>query len=339
MICNFDRIAVRGRTVGELVLEPLLANDAGLTVIDVGARNGMSELPASYARNAAYVGFEPNHEEYLKLSERRTDAIKAGIAVPRFREETYYPTAIWGSAGTRDLYLTEVTGACTMMGPPDEYLAEKLYLRTLNGLRAFPRAIVGTTSVPCDTLDALIADTTTVDYLKIDVEGGEGEVLKGAERLLRRRGILFIKSEFFQLHLYRNQPLLGHQQVLLDAFGYRLLDMDMHHQRYVRRSTRIPVDADRSLFMAGDAFYAIDPDRNDLSPTDLQRLAAVSLLFGFNSFAVGLLRDGNLLPRADIDAIERALSYIPPLISVKRRWAEFPYAVARAMSRLGLRPY
>jgi len=91
--------------------------------------------------------------------------------------------------------------------------------------------------------------------------------------------------------------------------------------------------------MAGDAFYAIDPDRNDLSPTDLQRLAAVSLLFGFNSFAVGLLRDGNLLPRADIDAIERALSYIPPLISVKRRWAEFPYAVARAMSRLGLRPY
>jgi hypothetical protein len=133
--------------------------------------------------------------------------------------------------------------------------------------------------------------------------------------------------------------LFGHQQALLDEAGYRLIDFDMQHPRYVRCRARIPEAADRSMFLAGDAFFAVDPDLNDMSAEERQRLAAISLLFGFNSFAVGLLREAELLQSAEIDAVETALCYVPPLIRAKRAWAELPYAVARTMSRLGLKPY
>lgn len=339
MICNFDRPAHGKYTVGDLVLAPLIESGCELTVVDVGARNGMSELPASYARHAAYIGFEPNREEHQKLVEHRTDAARAGIKAPRFHTETYHPTALWSSTGTRDLYLTEVTGACTMMGPPIAEVAQPVQIRTGETLKALPSGILGTEPVECETLDALIPADTTVDYLKVDVEGGEIEVFNGAERLLQRQGALFIKSEFFQLRLYRDQPLFGHQQALLDEAGYRLIDFDMQHPRYVRGETKIPAGADRSMFLAGDAFFAIDPDLNDMSAQARQRLAAISLLFGFNSFAVGLLREAELLQPAEIDAVETALCYVPPLIRAKRAWAELPYAAARTMSRLGLKPY
>src|SRR3954447_25923036 len=103
-----------GRVVADAVFAPL--GDTMLTVIDVGARNGMFRLPASYAAHAALVGFEPNPEEHAKLLSRSTDAIVGGSEMPRFRREVFHDCAVWDREEERPFFVTAGVGASTMMG-------------------------------------------------------------------------------------------------------------------------------------------------------------------------------------------------------------------------------
>ena len=86
----------------------------------------------------------------------------------------------------------------------------------------------GTTeTVEVQTLDDLIGDRV-VDGLKIDVEGAELLVLKGATRLLAARRIKLIQMEWN----YLSEEMLGQDRsavaALLDAAGYDLFRPDHH---------------------------------------------------------------------------------------------------------------
>lgn len=74
--------------------------------------------------------------------------------------------------------------------------------------------------VNCITLDGLVdAGELSPDLIKIDVEGGGLEVLKGAEKILREsRPMLFFEIHAANLEAPEWQAL----QTLRDQFGYRL---------------------------------------------------------------------------------------------------------------------
>ena len=82
-----------------------------------------------------------------------------------------------------------------------------------------------TEEVPVLTLDGLVGDRT-VDGLKVDVEGAELLVLKGAERLLSERRIKLIQLEWNESSV----ALLGQDRAplaeLLSSYGYSLFRPD-----------------------------------------------------------------------------------------------------------------
>jgi FkbM family methyltransferase len=338
MAVNFDRATELGRAIAEIVMAPIV--DAGITpvVVDVGARNGIYDVPESYTRYAAFVGFEPNPAEYEKLVADNTDSMKAGYIGPRFKSKHYHPYALWSADETRTFYITAGPGACTLMGEGRREITDRMYRDTpkdQGGSYAYIPTVERTIPMECRRMDNLV--TGTIDYLKLDVEGAEVEVFKGAQKLFDRKAILFIKSEFLITPYHQATPLLGHQHALLHDAGFRLLDTDQHHARYARGKTAIPPTSDRRLIYAGDAYFALDPDRNALAPMDLQRMAAASFAFGFNSFGVGLMRDAALLPAAEIDAVERAVAYVKPLTRMKDAWIAFPDKVVAFLQRTGIR--
>ena len=338
MAVNFDRPTELGKTIADIVMAPVVDAANTPVVVDVGARNGIYDIPESYTRFADFVGFEPNPEEYDKLVAGNTDSMKAGNVGPRFKSYKYHPYALWSADETRTFYITAGPGACTLMGEGRREITDKMFRDTpkdSGGSYAYIPTVERTIPMECRRMDHLISGT--IDYLKLDVEGAEVEVFKGAQALLDQKSILFIKSEFLITPYHQATPLLGHQHVLLDAAGFRLLDMDHLHARYARGQTAIPPTSDRRLVYAGDAYFALDPDRNALGALDLQRMAAVSLAFGFNSFGVGLLRDAALLTTAEIDAVERAIAYVKPLTRMKDNWIRFPDKVAAFLQRTGLR--
>lgn len=334
MIDNFDRRTALGKSVADLLFGPLDQKGIHPTVVDAGARNGMFDIPDSYASRAQFIGFEPNREEYEKLVSGKTDAAMAGLVPPRFRSTTYHQTALWSEDEERTFFVTAGAGACTLMGHAQPDITGRMFLDIDDGESYGARhtEVRRTAPVRCKALSDLVE--TTVDYLKIDVEGAELEVLKGARRLFEQNSILFIKTEFVFTPYYETHPVLGHQHVFLDEMGLRLLDLDANHSRYARGKTRIPARADRRMIYAGDAFFVLDPDRNSLAPETLQRLATITIAFGFHSFAVSVLRDAGLLSAKDIDVIEAALAYLTPRRRLKNRWLEFPSLASKSYWRL-----
>jgi hypothetical protein len=56
------------------------------------------------------------------------------------------------------------------------------------------------------------------DYLKLDVQGAEADVLRGASRVLAEAVVVHTEVEF--VPLYRDQPLFGDIDALLRAHGF-----------------------------------------------------------------------------------------------------------------------
>lgn len=84
---------------------------------------------------------------------------------------------------------------------------------------------VSTLEIGCVTIDAFCARERIerIDILKMDVQGGELGVLKGAARLLREHRIKLIYSEVYFLPFYRDQPLFEDICSFLAGHGYRFL--------------------------------------------------------------------------------------------------------------------
>ena len=111
---SLDRRVFDGRSIADIVMAPLAAMGISPTVVDVGARNGMHLLPQAYARHSVFVGFEPNPSEYEKLVNDTTDAKKAGLSGPKFKQSEFFNCALWDSVAERNFFVTVGTGACTI---------------------------------------------------------------------------------------------------------------------------------------------------------------------------------------------------------------------------------
>ena len=333
-----------GRSAIDAFVEPIKRTGALLRVVDVGARNGMMKLPQSYARHAELIGFEPNEVEHRKLVEGTTDAAKGGFVSARYAKETYLDCALWDAEEERNFYVTAGAGASTMMGATRPSVTEHLFQdfgpgdpRTGHSFYAGNGRVVRTVPVKCKRLDAVVPANETVDFLKLDVEGAELRVLRGAESMLSAGRILFVYSEFVAFPFYDEHPVLGDQHAYLRDQGYRMIALELGHQGYTRTPPTIPASNDRRLLHAGDVCFVLDPDRASLSALDRHRLGVVSLAMGFNSFGISLLRDADLCDRADIDAFERALSHIGTLRRLKEYWNAVPGLVDTVLHRVGMR--
>src|SRR5262249_41057851 len=160
-------------TVGDIVCAPLDRAGLELAVIDLGARNGMYHVPASYSRRARLIGFEPNPKEYEKLTTGTTDMSKVRQAAPPFKRTEYHPFAVWRGKERRQFYITAVAGACTLMGESVPAVAAQMFLdssmspdRSKTGrLTSYAdiTRVVRTVPVDCVALDDVIADETIID--------------------------------------------------------------------------------------------------------------------------------------------------------------------------------
>ena len=199
-----------------------------------------------------------------------------------------------------------------MMGEPIRAKAEKVFL-SANPNRSYYEAyskITGQENVECRSLDSLFSGSNDlIDFLKIDVEGGEGSILQGARNLLSDGKILFVKSEFLISPIYKDMALLGKQHEILNEYGLLLIDLDFKHPRYTWGSpSKIAPIEDRQFLFAGDAYFVKDPDRHNLSAEEKHRLGVIALVFGFYSFSCNMFREAGLLTVPEIESIERSLS-------------------------------
>lgn len=138
----------------------------GMTFFDVGANQGFYTLLAArrVAPSGRVFAFEPASTEFEKLLKN--------VAINRYRNVQARQTAVGAFDGETEFYLCrDGRGSFSSCRRPAE------------DLRAVRHVLV---RVPMTTLDKLCAEQGIVrcDLIKIDVEGGELAVLKGASQIL-----------------------------------------------------------------------------------------------------------------------------------------------------------
>lgn len=207
-----------------LVHKVLSDNQITITFVDIGSRNGITELVALAEFVNAY-GFEPNPVEYEKLLTGKTDASLLGQKIPNYKTIKYSPYALADFNGMADFYITKGPGACGMLEPDLEHLRE-FHFRDTKFAQNFGDDVFKVEKViktPVKTLLGFSKENNLnhIDYLKIDVEGSEYEALRGAGDLLKNTGV--IKAEVCFLPFRKNQRQFSEIDLLLRSFGFELL--------------------------------------------------------------------------------------------------------------------
>jgi FkbM family methyltransferase len=172
----------------------------GMTVLDVGAHHGLYTLLSSIrvGTDGRVVAFEP--------SPRERERLKRHIQSNGCRNVQVIPTALSSSSGKSSFFLVEgASDYCNSLRPP--------------AVQAKTRQV----EVEVTTLDEFLAKTSmnAVDFVKLDVEGAELDVLKGATKLLRSNTRPILLVEVYDIRTEPWQYRACEIVQFLNALGYR----------------------------------------------------------------------------------------------------------------------
>lgn len=169
-------------------------------VVDVGA-NPIDGDPPYKAMLAAglceVVGFEPQADALAWLQ------AKAG---PR---ERYLPHAL-GDGTQRMLHVCGIEGMSSLLVPDPAQLA-------LFNLFPIWGEVKNTIPVATHRLDD-VAEIANMDFLKMDIQGCEREVLMHGRRKLAQT--VAVQTEVSFVPLYKNQPSFGEMDLLMRELGF-----------------------------------------------------------------------------------------------------------------------
>ena len=73
-----------------------------------------------------------------------------------------------------------------------------------------------------DKIDNLFLEHETFDFLKVDAQGYDLEVLKGSLNILKNQKIKGVLVEFIEAKLYKNQFKLSSLLEFMDSVNYKL---------------------------------------------------------------------------------------------------------------------
>ena len=190
----------------EKVKDDWLINQDIKTIIDIGASyGGYAKKIRKLFPNAKITSFEPIPASYKSLTSFfETD--------PNFKA---FNVALGDRTGTMEFFENDYVGSSSLLEMAD--LHKEAYPQTKNYSKI---------NVDVDTLDNMIepSDLDSMVLVKIDVQGYEENVLRGAEQLLPHVDIIFTEVSFNPL--YKGQLLINGIIDLLKENGFAIAGVE-----------------------------------------------------------------------------------------------------------------
>ncbi|OAN54577.1 methyltransferase FkbM [Paramagnetospirillum marisnigri] len=228
-----------------------------IKLVDIGANPILGKPPYAPLMDvgeADVIGFEPNPEALAKLNEMKGP------------NETYLPHAI-GDGTRRALHICQDGGMTSLLEPDP---------KVLDLFHGFPDwgAVIATEEIDTVRLDD-IPQARGVDYIKIDIQGGELMALASGPDCLA--STLLIQCEVEFMPMYRDQPLFSEVEQFLRGHGFMFHRFFPAVSRVIRpMKVKNDIRAGLSQLVWADAIFIRDITKLDrLSDIQLLKLAKI----------------------------------------------------------------
>jgi FkbM family methyltransferase len=226
------------------ILSDLL--DEPIVIADVGCRWGFADTWEQLGGRCRAIGFEPDEEECEALRERYHDRPWVEIVAQGLGRE----------AGTETIHITREPACSSLYEPLDDVIDRHPRLE--------PQRLADNQQIEVVTLDEWCrrSGVERIDFIKLDTQGSELDVLRGAARTLD--SVIAVQTEVEFNRMYEGQPLFGDVDRFLRDRGFMLWHLDnMSHHR--QRGARSGLQSCNQLFdfdvarfnrRAGQLFWA-----------------------------------------------------------------------------------
>lgn len=199
------------------------------TFFDVGANDGATiRLVREKFKDCRIVSFEPHPNTFKSLSENTKNQQNIELI----------NIALGSVSGQRTMYEYDASVLNSLI--PNAQFAVRF------------KKDAKEIQVNCITIDRFCAerDINRIDVLKIDTEGNDFDVLKGAASMLEKGAVQFIYIEFNEIHSRNNASggVLAPIDNFLRPYGYRFL-----------ASYNDYVVTEGEMFIVSNALYVLPP--------------------------------------------------------------------------------
>lgn len=303
-------------------VQPLLAERRQqYVIVDIGARSGVEALWRNFQHVADFIGFDPDEEECARLNATFRDNGHERLVV--------HPHAIAGRNGPHTFHVTQFPFSSGLYRGNDAWL-DRFPFTTLKVEREV--------EVDAITLDHFCEEAALdhVDFVKIDTEGAEYDVLEGALGMLPSRKVLGIKTELWWDPVAKSQRSFADIDILLRRHGFRFFDLDLHRysrstlpagplQQQIDKNGEVSVTtrivAAYGQAWTGDALYFRDPVGELREGTStiawdrdaLLRLCGLLDVFDYGDCAIEILEAFRTTTLADVAVDPLIDALVPPV--------------------------
>ena len=171
-----------------------------ITFVDIGAADTINKRWKKISKNLNFIGFEPNYEEYKKIKN-----IKYG-------KFNLFNFALGEFNGNKTLNILESEYASSFLIPNYKVLRE------FSNLKRFK--IRKKVNLKVKTIDSL--NLKSADFVKIDTQGYNLKILKGAKKTLKKIIGIEIETEF--LSIYKKQDLFEDIKIYLEKNNFNFIN-------------------------------------------------------------------------------------------------------------------
>ncbi|MDA8872016.1 FkbM family methyltransferase [Candidatus Thioglobus sp.] len=290
-------------------------NKDHLVVVDVGARKGFEKHWGNYADQINLIGFEPNEESYKECIEKKSNA-----------QTIYYPYALDRTKGEKDFYITSYLSACGFYKPNEKIV------KRFGAEDTF--TVTEITKVSTIDLDSFCVENNikNVDFIKLDTEGSELDILKGAEKTLKS-SVIGISIEVEFIKMYIDQPLFSDVDQYLRSLNFELYDLDLSRKTRSSLSPYSSSNLDIGQLAQGQALYLRDSaseldsynlNKKFWNKTKILKMASIQEVFNLPDCAIELIQKSQSLDIIkDIEANNYVDLLIPDIDGSSISYAEY----------------
>jgi FkbM family methyltransferase len=271
----------------------LKLQETPLILVDIGARGGTKAPWSQLKKYLVMIGFEPESVEFQNLQKKSTEDSNGVFC-------RYYPFALWSASEQQKLYVAKGRGKSSLFKPNKQFLERFTHPDRYN--------IIQEIVLDTKTLDDVLAKDFPdgVDFIKLDCQGADLAILKGATNLLDR-SVFGVEIEVLFGELYKDNPRFAEIDQHMRSLGFSLFDLKPVHWK---RISGLNFGFSKGQIMFADALYFRDQNIASKFNSRQALLKAMQIvsLYGYFDFAFELaLQNKDLLSESDFQTISKAI--------------------------------